>query len=74
MTALVDTLMGLHILPARTVSIYEDIAPDVIRLVVGTKPAGPELHSSLSPQEPPSKSADSDIANGTAIIHTLPGQ
>jgi hypothetical protein len=73
LAALVDALMGLHILPARSVSIYEDTAPDVIRLVVGTKPASPELHSSLSPQEPSSMSTGSDVAKGTAI-DTPPGQ
>ena len=74
LAALVDALMGLHILPARTVSIFQAMAPDVIRLVVGTKPARPDLHSSLSPQEPPSISTDSDVASGTANIDTPPGQ
>src|SRR5947207_2851944 len=74
LAALVDALMDLHILPARSVSIYEDLAPDVIRLVVGAKPARPELHSSLSPQAPPSVSPDSDVANGTANIDTPPGR
>ena len=74
LAALVDALMGLHILPARTVSIFQEMAPDVIRLVVGTKPANPELHSSLSPQEPTSISTDSDVASGTANIDTPPGQ
>jgi hypothetical protein len=74
LAALVDALMGLHILPERSVSIYEDVAPNVIRLVIGNKPASPELHSSLSPQEPPSISTDSDIANGTPNIDTPPGQ
>jgi hypothetical protein len=74
LAALVDALMGLHILPARTVSIFQEMAPDVIRLVVGTKPAGHELHSSLSPQEPPSMSTDSDVANRTPNSDALPGQ
>jgi hypothetical protein len=66
--------MGLHILPARSVSIFQEMAPDVIRLVVGTKPASPDLHSSLSPQEPPSISTDSDVASGAANIDTPSGQ
>jgi hypothetical protein len=74
LAALVDALMGLHILPARTVSIFQEMAPDVIRLVVGTKPAGHELHSSLSPQETPSISTDSDVASGAANIDTPSGQ
>lgn len=74
LAALVDALMDLHILPARSVSIYEDLAPDVIRLVVGAKPARPELHSSLSPQEPPAIFTDRDAANGTANIDTPPSQ
>jgi hypothetical protein len=74
LAALVDALMGLRILPARTVSIFQEMAPDVIRLVVGTKPAGHELHSSLSPQEPPSISTDSDVASGAANIDTPSGQ
>ena len=74
LAALVDALMGLHILPARSVSIFQAMAPDVIRLVVGTKPASPELHSSLSPQEPPSISTDSDVASGTANTDTPSGQ
>ncbi len=74
LAALVDALIGLHILPARSVSIFQGMAPDVIRLVVGTKPASPELHSSLSPQEPSSISTDSDVASGIANIDTSPGQ
>ena len=74
LAALVDALMGLHILPARSVSIFQAMAPDVIRLVVGTKPASPDLHSSLSPQEPTSISTDSDVASGAANIDTPPGQ
>ena len=74
LAALVDALMDLHILPARSVSLLEELAPDVIRLVVGAKPASPELHSSLSPQAPPSVSPDSDVANGTANIDTPPGR
>jgi hypothetical protein len=41
LAALVDALMDLHILPARSVSIFEELAPDVIRLGVGAKPASP---------------------------------
>jgi hypothetical protein len=63
---LVDALVGLHILPARSVSICEALASDVIRLVVRTKPAGSEVHSSLLPQEPPSMSSDSGAANSDA--------
>jgi hypothetical protein len=74
LAALVDALMGLHILPARSVSIFQAMAPDVIRLVVGTKPASPDLHSSLSPQEPTSISTDSDVASGAANIDTPSGQ
>src|SRR6267154_6660624 len=74
LAALVDALMGLHILPARSVNIFQAMAPDVIRLVVGTKPASPDLHSSLSPQEPTSISTDSDVASGAANIDTPPGQ
>ena len=66
LSALVDALVGLHILPARSVSICEALASDVIRLVVGTKPAGSEVHSSLLPQEPPSMSSDSGAANSDA--------
>jgi len=53
LTALVDTLVTLHILPTRSVTICEDVAQSVIRLVVGAKPADPYLHSFLSPAEPP---------------------
>src|SRR5947209_1684651 len=53
LAALVDVLMDLHILPARSVTICEEVASEVIRLVVGTRPATAELHSSLSPTESP---------------------
>jgi len=70
LTALVDTLVTLHVLPARSVTICEDVAQSVIRLVVGSKPVDPYLHSSLSPAEPRSISSDSDAANGTTTIET----
>src|SRR5437868_7657707 len=53
LAALVDVLMDLHILPARSVTICEEVAAEVIRLMVGTRSATAELHSSLSPKEPP---------------------
>ena len=70
LAALVDALVGLHLLPARSVTICEDVALDVIRLVVGTKPASSELHSSLSSQVLPSISNDSDDGDATATIGT----
>ena len=72
LTALVDALVSLHILPARSVTIFEDLAPNVIRLVVGTKPAAGELHSLLSQQ--PATSNESEAGIGTADIHTSPGE
>jgi len=72
LTALVDTLVDLHILPARSVTIFEDLAPNVIRLMVGTKPAAGGLHSSLS--HPPAISNESQTTSGTADIGTPPGQ
>ncbi|MBV9481387.1 MAG: hypothetical protein JO249_11625 [Acidobacteria bacterium] len=53
LTALVDTLLGLHILPARSVTIFEDVAPNVIRLLVGARSGDTSAHSSLSPGELP---------------------
>ena len=53
LAALVDVLVDLRILPARSVTICEEVASEVIRLVVGTRSATAELHSSLSPKEPP---------------------
>ena len=72
LTALVDTLVRLNILPARSVTICEDVASEVIRLVVGAKPATSELHSSLSPQEVPSISNDSDASSGIANVDAPP--
>lgn len=74
LSALLDTLVGLHILPARSITICEELASDVIRLVVGTKPASSELHSSLLPEAPPSISRDSNAANATASGDTPLGQ
>jgi hypothetical protein len=74
LAALVDALMRLHILPARSVTVFEDVAPDVIRLVVGAKPSNPYEHSSLSPQQPPVMSNDGDAANGTANFDAPLGQ
>lgn len=72
LTALVDALVSLHILPARSVTIFEDLAPNVIRLIVGTKPAAGELHSFLSQQ--PAISNESEAASGTGDIGTPPRQ
>lgn len=75
LAALVDILMELHILPERSVSINDNVLPDVIRLVVRAMPASPYLHSSPSSQKSPSISNDRDAANGTANIDdTPPGQ
>jgi hypothetical protein len=54
LAALVDVLVDLRILAARSVTICEEVAPEVIRLVVGTRPSTAELHSSVSRREPPS--------------------
>ena len=54
LAALVDVLVDLRILPARSVTICEEVASEVIRLVVGTRPPTAELHSSVSRKEPPS--------------------
>ena len=55
LAALVDVLVDIRILPARSVTICEEVATEVIRLVVGTRSAAAaELHSSLSRKEPPS--------------------
>ena len=64
LAALVDVLVDLRILPARSVTICEEVASEVIRLVVGTRPATAELHSSLSRKEPPSRPTDSEVRNG----------
>jgi Transposase domain (DUF772) len=66
----VDTLVRLNILPARSVTICEDVASDVIRLVVGARPIPPEPHSSLPPQAVPSIASEGNV--GPAIIDTPP--
>lgn len=74
LAALVDALVGFHILPARSVTICEDVASDVIRLVVGAQSTSPVLHPSLSPQELPSTSNEREAGNRTANIGVPPGQ
>jgi len=74
LAALVDVLVDLRILPARSVTICEEVALEVIRLAVGTRPVNAVLHSSLSPKEPPSIPNDSEIRNGATIPETLPEQ
>jgi hypothetical protein len=64
LAALVDVLMDLRILPARSVTICEEVASEVIRLVVGTRPATAELHSSMSQKGLLSRPADSEVRNG----------
>src|SRR5947207_7302220 len=64
LAALVDVLMDLHILPARSVTICEEVAAEVIRLMVCTRPATAELHSSIFQKAPPSRPADSEVRNG----------
>jgi hypothetical protein len=64
LAALVDVLVDLRILPARSVTICEEMASEVIRLMVGTRPATVELHSSISEKGPPSMPADSEVRNG----------
>ena len=63
LAALVDVLVDLRILPARSVTICEEVASEVIRLVVGTRSATVELHSSISQKGPPSRPADSEVRN-----------
>ena len=66
LAALVDVLVDLRILPARSVTICEELASEVIRLAVGTKSATAELHSSQLPtQPPPAIPSDSEIRNGS---------
>jgi hypothetical protein len=60
LAALVDALVDLHILPARSVTICEEVATEVIRLAVGTRSATAELHSSPSPKEPSSTPNDAE--------------
>src|SRR5262249_32180259 len=59
--ALVDVLMELRMLPARSVTVCAEVASDVIRLLVSTRPITPELHS------PPSVSSQNEVQNGTAL-------
>ena len=68
LAALVDVLVDLRILPARSVTICEEVASEVIRLVVGTRSATAELHSSLSPKEPP------EARNGAMVPDTAAEQ
>jgi hypothetical protein len=74
LAALVDVLVDLRILPARSVTICEEVASEVIRLAVGARSATAELHSSLSQKEPPSVPNDSEPRNGATILDTLPEQ
>src|SRR5438045_8606345 len=57
-------LVDLRILPARSVTICEEVASEVIRLMVGTRPATAELHSSIFQKAPPSRPAASEVRNG----------
>src|SRR5207253_11174203 len=68
LAALVYVLVDLRILPARSVTICEEVASEVIRLVVGTRSATAELHSSLSPKEPP------EARNGAMVPDTAAEQ
>src|SRR5207249_6041306 len=68
LAALVDVLVDLRILPARSVAVCEEVASEVIRLVVGTRSATAELHSSLSPKEPP------EARNGAMVPDTAAEQ
>jgi hypothetical protein len=68
LVALVDVLVDLRILPARSVTICEELASEVIRLAVGTRSVTAEPHSSLLPMQPPSIPSDSEVRNGTTIL------
>jgi len=68
LAALVDVLVDLRILPARSVTICEELASEIIRLAVGTRSATAELHSSLLPTQPPSIPSDSGVRNSTTIL------
>jgi hypothetical protein len=70
--ALVDVLMDLRILPARSVTVCEEVASDVIRLLVSTRPATAELHSSLSAKEPSSIPNQNEIQNGAVLPDAVP--
>jgi len=72
LAALVDVLVDLRILPARSVTICEEVAAEVIRLVAGARPVPAELHSSLSREEPPATPNDSHVRNGATIVDTPP--
>jgi hypothetical protein len=68
LAALVDVLVDLRILPARSVTICEELASEIIRLAVGTRSATAALHSSLLPTQPPSIPSDSGVRNSTTIV------
>src|ERR1044071_832494 len=68
LAALVDVLVDLRILPARSVTICEELASEIIRLAVGTTSATAELHSSRLPTQPPSIPGDSGVRNSTTIV------
>ena len=68
LAALVDVLVDLRILPARSVTICEELASEIIRLAVGTRSATAELHSSLLPTQPPSIPSDSEVRNSTTVL------
>ena len=70
LAALVDALVDLHILPARSVTICEEVATEVIRVVAGIRPTTAELHSSLSREEPPAMPNDSEVRSGARILGT----
>lgn len=66
LTALVDVLVDLRILSARSVSLCKEVASEVIRLAVRTDPTTPELHSSLSQKQP--LSSDTEPPNGAPYL------
>ena len=68
LAALVDVLVDLRILPARSVTICEELASEIIRLAVGTRSATAALHSSLLPTQPPSIPSDSEVRNSTTVL------
>ena len=68
LAALVDVLVELRILPARSVTICEELASEIIRLAVGTRSPTAELHSSLLPTQPPSIPSDSEVRNSTTNL------
>ena len=72
LAALVDALVDIRILPAPSVTICEEVAMEVIRLAVGTRPATAELHSLLSRKDAPAIPNDSEARNRGNIAGTLP--